>query len=73
MFLVVHNKLITMGSIQGMMAYFSVSCPKMLFYIENTGRDSVPLPIIIFYYGDRRGKLCLTGNDNLLLWVQEKK
>ncbi len=42
-----------------MMAYFSLSGPNILFYIQNTRRDPVPLAIIIFYYGERMGKLCL--------------
>ncbi len=30
------------------------------------GRDWIPLPIIIFYYGDRSGKLCLTIDKKLI-------
>ncbi len=32
-----------------MMSYFSLSGLNLYFYIENMGRDSVPLPIINVY------------------------
>ncbi len=57
-FLLWEEELITMGPVQGMMAYFSLSGPKMLFYIEDMRKDLVPLPIIIFFVmgiGDRLG------------------
>ena len=62
----VHQKLITMGPIHEIMANFSVFGPKILFYVENVRRDWVPLPIVIFYYGDRVGKLCLTVDKKLI-------
>ena len=41
------------------MAYFSLPGPNALFCIENMERDLVPLPIIIFNYGDRPRNMCL--------------
>ncbi len=38
----------TLGPGKGMMANFSISGPNMLFYMENMGRDWVPLPYVIF-------------------------
>ena len=49
-----------MGPGQGMMATFSVCGPNILFYMENIGRDWFLLGIMIFYYGDRAGELCLS-------------
>ncbi len=55
----VGNKKTTMPPGAVMMACFSPSGPNILFYRENLGRDAVPLAIIIFYYGEKRGKQCL--------------
>ncbi len=41
----------------------SVSLPPSFFiilYRPSQGGDTVPLPIMIFYYGDSKGKSCLT-------------
>ncbi len=64
------NKSIAVHPGQEMMAYFSLSGPNILFYMENMLRDLVPLPIIIFYHGERRGKLCLTVVDNKLITMR---
>ncbi len=40
---------------QGMMACFSLSGPNVLFYVENMGRDPVPLAIIfLLLWGEER-------------------
>ncbi len=41
-------KLNTIHPGQEILAHFSLSGPNILFYIENVGRDLVPLAIIIF-------------------------
>ncbi len=60
--LTVDIKLTTMCPGEGMMANFSISGTNILLYIENMGRDPVPLAIIIFYYGERRENCVLTPN-----------
>ncbi len=58
-----------------MMAYFSLTGSNLPFYIENMGRYLVPSAIIFFYYGERRGKLCLNVDNkcNTISSVQDKK
>ncbi len=60
--LIASNRWSTMHPGQGIMAYFSLSGPNILFHIENMGRDPVPLAIIIFYYGQRRQKIVSKPN-----------
>ena len=63
--LIADNKMTTMSPGALMTAYFSLSGPNILFYIENMGNYLVQLAIIIFYYGDRRGKLRLAVDDKM--------
>ncbi len=44
----------TVGPGQEIVADFSVSGPSVLLGIESLVRDWVPLPIMIFYYGERQ-------------------
>ena len=45
------DKLIIMSPGQGMRACFSLSAPSMLFYMQNMGRDWVPIAIKNFIMG----------------------